>query len=610
MHMRRWIVRISRLSVLAMAVLIAILPVRSRAQVMLQAFYWDVPSPYVSYPSAPWWWDRLATNARDIRDAGFTALWIPPCTKGASGDYSVGYDPFDDYDLGSRLQRGRSIATRYGTREQLERCIAILRSNHLNCYLDLVENHRNGDPAAEPFHFVYRNAYGAKAGGRFEKTRGDFHPNVPEDPAVPDDSAQFGRDLAHVNSVGHHVFGALIDAIDWQTRALDTQGYRMDFVKGISTEWLVPMLTTKSMRTKFVVGEFWDTDRNKVEQWVSDSSIEKGMEGRASAFDFPLQSILRRMCDGGNFDMRELDHAGLDGIDPAHAVTFVENHDTDRSDENKIVTNKMLAYAYILTSEGYPCVYYRDYSLDSGCYRLKPRIDPLIKIHEKLASGTAQERWKDQDLFVFERMGGKHLLVGLNRAREARTVTVATGFAPGTTLTDYTGMESSVAVNPQGNVVITMPANTDGSGYVCYAPTGLDLSITDHAPNGAVSQDYEAASDLDIMPARTDRTTDVCRIYAEGGTDIRIALAVGADLPNTTHFELEFSITGPDKHKNEFRFDPPNGSSALRPAPRSIRATSTGYYQIQVRAQKTSPGVTEVPFNLRVSYTAPRTLSQ
>ena len=39
------------------------------------------------------------------------------------------------------------------------------------------------------------------------------------------------------------------------------------------------------------------------------------------------------------------------------------------------MTNKALAYAYIHTSEGYPCVYYRNYSTDPDCYGLNPVID-------------------------------------------------------------------------------------------------------------------------------------------------------------------------------------------------------------------------------------------
>src|SRR5262249_32947229 len=109
----------------------------ARSNVLLQGFYWDVPSPAAGNNTADWWWDHLAAQANALRQVGFTGVWIPPVLKGNSGGYSVGYDPFDDYDLGSKLQKGTQ-PTRYGTREQLERCCAMLRANGLEIYADIV----------------------------------------------------------------------------------------------------------------------------------------------------------------------------------------------------------------------------------------------------------------------------------------------------------------------------------------------------------------------------------------------------------------------------------------------------------------------------------------
>ena len=47
-------------------------------------------------------------------------------------------------------------------------------------------------------------------------------------------------------------------AADWLTRALDIQGYRLDDVKGLSTDFLFPFLTSKSMAGKFAFGEYFD----------------------------------------------------------------------------------------------------------------------------------------------------------------------------------------------------------------------------------------------------------------------------------------------------------------------------------------------------------------
>jgi alpha-amylase len=115
--------------------------------VLLQGFFFGVESA-----SATDWWDHLAGQAQDLRKAGFSAIWLPPPYKGASGGVSNGYDPFDDYDLGSKDQRV-TVPTHYGTREQLQRCAAMMRANGIDVYVDLVENQRDGDD--HHFNFVY-----------------------------------------------------------------------------------------------------------------------------------------------------------------------------------------------------------------------------------------------------------------------------------------------------------------------------------------------------------------------------------------------------------------------------------------------------------------------
>jgi len=159
----------------------------------------------------------------------------------------------------------------------------------------------------------------------------------------------------------------------------------------------------------FVVGEYFDGNPDTLNWWVWNS----GMNGRSSTFDFGVRFMLADMCNNGSrWDMSQLDHAGFIGRDPIHAVSFVENHDTDLNEP--VIWNKLLGYAYILTSEGYPCVYYKDYSTDSGCYGLKAPLDNLIWIHENVANGATVNRWRDFQFIVYERLGWPNLLVALN----------------------------------------------------------------------------------------------------------------------------------------------------------------------------------------------------
>ena len=329
--------------------------------------------------------------------------------QGSGEPNSVGYDVFDDYDIGSKDQKG-SVPTRYGTREQLTRCVAMMRANGLDVYLDLVENQRNGGAGPGGYTFRYADADGVVGGGRFPKDAVDFHPNVPDDPDVPGPDFSFGSDLAPIN--GGNPRGSLadrlIDSADWLTRALDVQGYRIDDVKGQSSDFLLRFLNSRSMAGKFAMGEYFDGDVGKIQDWIFSQ-----MHGRPAAFDFPTRFMLASMCDDRPFNMSVLDHAGLAGSNPFQAVTFVENHDTDRNEP--VIQNKLLAYAYILTSEGYPCVFYKDYSTDQFCYGLKPEIDKLIAVHETIAEGDTLQRFKDVDVFAYERMGGAHSARGFEQ---------------------------------------------------------------------------------------------------------------------------------------------------------------------------------------------------
>jgi alpha-amylase len=571
--------------------------------VLLQGFYKHLPNNAVPSPadgdlSVEWWWDHLAREANALRLAGFTAIWLPPVLKAYIGASSGadGYEPFDDYDIGSRNQKG-SLPTRYGTREQLQRCVAVLRANGLDVYVDMVEHQRIGD--VEPFIFRYPGADGTPDIGRFPKNPLNFLPQVPRDPNLggpPWEDIAFGRELAPINAgPPHYVSDNLTGAADWMTRALDIQGYRIDDVKGLSTDFLLPFLNSKSMAGKFAVGELYDGNQTLVNAWIQNP---RGMQGRASAFDFPLKFILNAMCNNsGRFNMADLDHAGLAGICPQKAVTFVENHDTDLFPKDRIVFNKILAYAFILTSEGYPCVYYRDYSTDVGCYGLKTKINNLIWIHEKIAQGSTQERWKDFDVFAYERLGGPRLLVGLNNdPKSSHRITVATSFGPHVSLHDYTGHADNATTDESGSVTINIPPNNNGNGFVCYSRDGLGGGFTWESQT--VRQDFEGAPDLDILPALSGKTVTVGRIWSGANRAIEARLiADSTDWTPATTIRLDLLCPKNVLH-GTFVF----ALNSLPDAALQTVSALAGFYSLQLTASNTPPTNLNPTFKLSISY--------
>jgi glycosidase len=86
-------------------------------------------------------WNQVSQKMPEIAEAGYDSLWLPNPAKGNSGGYSVGYDVFDPFDLGSTNQRG-TIATMYGTQAELIQMVQIAHRFGLRVYFDNVMNHR------------------------------------------------------------------------------------------------------------------------------------------------------------------------------------------------------------------------------------------------------------------------------------------------------------------------------------------------------------------------------------------------------------------------------------------------------------------------------------
>ncbi|MFM6171274.1 MAG: alpha-amylase family glycosyl hydrolase, partial [Sphaerospermopsis kisseleviana] len=104
-------------------------PPSARAEVILQYFNTS--------------WLEIAQKMPEVVEAGYSALWLPPPTKG-SGGQSVGYDLWDSFDLGSKDQRG-SVRTRYGTEAELHHLIETAHRFGVRVYFDIIHNHRAFD---------------------------------------------------------------------------------------------------------------------------------------------------------------------------------------------------------------------------------------------------------------------------------------------------------------------------------------------------------------------------------------------------------------------------------------------------------------------------------
>lgn len=370
--------------------------------VLLQTFFWNCPSIENIQGR---WWDRIAAELPGLKQDGFTALWLPPVSKAAEWQ-SMGYDVYDYFDLGAYDQKGKT-ETWFGTEQALANLIQAAHNNSFQIYADVVLNHNSGADAQETNGIdgqVRWTKFTPKS-GKFPRDWRCFHPSPYE---TMDGYATFGDmpDLCHRDP---RVYAAMMEYTRWLIEEIGFDGFRFDFVKGYGA-WLVKGIAEYRYKRNnndirpFCVGECWGSDL-AVDQWLT-SVNDALMDNAVSAFDFPLHYNMKGLCDGYGFDLRTLTSGTVLERFPGEAVTFVENHDTAVNANDAVINDKMLAYAVMLTGEGYPCVFWQDYFNFGLAARGTPNgIAALVWAHEKYAGGATSVLYSDHDLYIMQRSG-------------------------------------------------------------------------------------------------------------------------------------------------------------------------------------------------------------
>jgi alpha-amylase len=392
--------------------------------------------------------------------------------------------------------------------------------------LDLVLHQRIGENGG-PGVFQYLGADGVNLNGRGQTTPGWFRgvppDNLPDDD-VPNPSFDFpfGRELVYQHSRPHRV--TIEDALDfgqWVFKTTGADGARFDDVKGTWAPFVREFMTYGVMASKLFYSEYFDGNPATLDWWA----MSDPMKGRSLVEDFTLHWALRAACNEGQ--ARVLDGAGYTAVRPFLACTFVDNPDTDTSPGQQVINNKLLAYAFLLSIEGYPFVYGKDYfpaSVWPGAYGLGHWIDNLIWIHEHLANGGTVTRYLDDKVIVLNRTGEPGLLTALNFDTLAeRTISCATSFGPHVPLHDYSGRHPDIWTDSDGVATFTLPSNAfnRGQSYLCFSRAGLDR------PNAVVArsttQSIFCASDLDL-PAVGNAPRRVGRFAAHAGTALNVTV--------------------------------------------------------------------------------------
>jgi len=378
--------------------------------VMMQAFYWDSPRHENKEHE---WWNFVAERVEDLGKAGFNALWLPPVSKAASHT-SMGYDPYDYFDLGDFDQKG-GVKTWYGNRAELEALIAKSHKSGVGVYADMVINHNSGADAEElnPIDGQKRWTKFNPKSGIFPRDYNHFNPCRYEQVILEGENYAGYPHLCHRNP---EVYAAMYRYARLLIEELGFDGFRFDYVKGFGpwmikalaerrfNKWAQAATPAETFYKPFCVGEYWDGEQS-IDEWLNQANSFN--DNPVSAFDFPLRYHLKDLCDTYGYDLRGL--LVSDSVlttEPDRAATFVDNHDTTQNAGDAVIHDKLLAYAFILTHQGYPCVFWPDY-FNYGLARTGTSngLDALIAAHENYAAGYASNLWADHDLYIMQRSG-------------------------------------------------------------------------------------------------------------------------------------------------------------------------------------------------------------
>jgi len=304
----------------------------------------------------------------------------------------------------------------------------------------------------------------------------------------------FGNDFNTFDPVVQRRLG---DWGKWLVNTVGFDGFRLDFVRGFQEQFVADWVNGLPMvngEQPFIVGEYWGADY-RIKNWVHTVA---NLGAAVHGFDFPLKNTLTEMCNknGNDFNMSWLNHAGLvrnnagNSLPGSSVVTFLDNHDTGKEHDKWVTRDFHLGYAYLLTHEGTPCLFYPHFFGDTqkdannASYTvtapswLKNSLKQLIQIRKTYLGGSLvvlseignpypSENVKN--LYIARRQGngtkdGAIIVLNNNDSqRKAMWITVnAAGFSnwANQTLVNVLNTSETVKVEADGRVELGAPARS------------------------------------------------------------------------------------------------------------------------------------------------------
>ena len=413
-------------------------------QTLMQYFEWYLPSDGQH-------WSRLAADAPHLADLGIRKIWMPPAFKATSAN-DVGYGVYDLFDLGEFDQKG-TVRTKYGFKEDYLQAIQALKEAGIQPMADVVLNHKAAADGLEKFEvvevdpndrtIVLTEPFTIKGWTKFtfdgrNGAYNDFHwhwyhftgtdydasRNKSGIYQIQGDNKGWAQDDLVDNENGNYDYLMYADIdfkhpevienlnqwAEWFIETTGVEGFRLDAVKHIDSFFMknfIQQNTDKYGDDFYVFGEFWNGDEQSNNDYLA------SIDYQFDLVDVALhQNLFRASQEGKIFDLTTIFNGTLASNHPESAVTFVDNHDTQRGQALESTVGewfKPAAYALILLREaGLPCVFYGDYYGISGNFAqqdFQAELDQLLRIRKDLAYGEQKDYFDDPNCIGWTRSG-------------------------------------------------------------------------------------------------------------------------------------------------------------------------------------------------------------
>ena len=367
--------------------------------VMLQGFSWD------SYNESQW---KVLEKQADELKGYIDLVWLPQSGKCMETTQVMGYMPYYYFNQNSS----------FGSEAELRSLITKFKAAGIGAIADVVINHRNTEgwytfPAETYKGVTYqmqstdicKNDDGGETATQAAKNGVSLSQNN-------DEGTDFGgcRDIDHKSENVQKVIKAYLKYLKDD---LGYTGFRYDMVKGFDGSHVADY--NDATGVEYSVGEYWDGN-DKIESWINRTNK------KSAAFDFQFRYNVRDAVNGAangkvttSSDWSKLnsnDNLMHDANYRRYAVTFVENHDTQKRSESEqndpLRKDTIAANAYMLAMPGTPCIFQPHWNA------YKSEIKEMIAAR-KYAGITNMSNYANKQskktLYVNEVTGTKHKLL-------------------------------------------------------------------------------------------------------------------------------------------------------------------------------------------------------